>query len=425
MGERTALIVAVAAGVLVLASAAGAQPRAVTDTECQGLRQTIAGHAQVSDGVRRLLAPAPPATPVALPAPPAAAVTPPVRRADAIRARLAQIPAAREQLDGQRMAAMMKFDMSRALRVQGEIETLDSEKAGLEKELAGLPTAPPVAPPAVAAAPAVLDVDRARCQDLPATHERAVKIRQKELGAREGQTGAIPLLALKGPGSDQMARELAAQFAPWPTAASQIGLLDQDGDGRLDGFVDVPAEGIFRLYRQRSDGTLTVETFVAGASIPQGYSETTRRLDEGIARQGGTSIADLLSRRPAGPVQVVGETADFSRAFSGYLTGSFAEDASRRESAARTRQFPNLRGEPVRALEVITPMPGGLAMRQVVVLPGPSDRELWEEMTTHIVATSPFQTEVETMMTRETRTTGGAVVGPRSAAAHMRFRLER
>ena len=425
MRKRNALIGAVVAGVLMLAGVAGAQPRALTDSECQGLRQTIAGHAQVSDGVRRLLASAaPPAAPVA----PTAAQTPPVRRADAIRARLAQFPAAREQLDGQRAAAMMKFDMSRALRVQTEIEALDSEKAGLEKELAGLPAStPPVSTPPpvpVTAAPAVLDVDRARCQDVVATHERAMKIRQKELGAREGQAGAIPLLALKGPASDQMARELAAQFAPWPTAASQIGLLDQDGDGRLDGFVDVPAEGIFRLYRQRSDGTLTVETFVAGGSTPQAYSETTRRLDEGIARQAGTSIADLLSRRPAGPMHVVGETADFSRAFSGYLTGNFA-DASRRESAARTRQFPNLRGQPVRAMEVITPMSGGLALRQVVVLPGPSGQELWEEMTTHIVVTSPFQTEGEMMMTRETRTTGGAVVGPRSTAAPMRFRLER
>ena len=76
-------------------------------------------------------------------------------------------------------------------------------------------------------------------------------------------------------------------------------------------------------------------------------------------------------------------------------------------------------------MEVITPMSGGLALRQVVVLPGPSGQELWEEMTTHIVVTSPFQTEVEMMMTRETRSTGGAVVGPRSTAAPMRFRLER
>ncbi|MDP2625969.1 MAG: hypothetical protein Q8Q58_03560, partial [Candidatus Rokubacteria bacterium] len=307
MRKRNALIGAVVAGALMLAGVADAQPRALTGSECQGLRQTIAGHAQVSDGVRRLLASsAPPAAPVA----PTAAQTPPVRRADAIRNRLAQFPAAREQLDGQRAAAMMKFDLSRALRVQTEIEALDSEKAGLEKELAGLPASPPpvsTPPPVpVTAAPAVLDVDRAGCQNLAATHERAMKIRQKELGAREGQAGAIPLLALKGPASDQMARELAAQFAPWPTAASQIGLLDQDGDGRLDGFVDVPAEGIFRLYRQRSDGTLTVETFVSGGSPQQAYSETTRPLDEGIARQAGTSIADLLSRRPAGPVHVVG-----------------------------------------------------------------------------------------------------------------------
>src|SRR5205085_3223932 len=106
----------------------------------------------------------------------------------------------------------------------------------------------------------------------------------------------------------------------------------------------------------------------------QGYSETTRRLDETIVRQSGQSIADLLSKRPAGPVHVVGETADFNQAFNGYLAGNFA-DASRRESAARTREFPNLRGERVRVMDVIAPTSSGLSVRQLVVLPRPHDQE--------------------------------------------------
>jgi hypothetical protein len=421
MRKRNVLVGVLVAGVFVLAGVAGAQPRTVNDAECQSLRQTIAGHAQVSEGVRRLLGWA---TPPASAMSPTAGQTSASGRADAISARLAQIPAAREQLEGQRVAAVMKFDASRAIKVQGELQALDSEKTSLEKELGAQPVGTQPAPQPSAAASASPDIDRVRCQDAAVTHENVIKIRQRELGAREGQVGAIPLLALKGAGADQMARELAGQFASWPTAAGQIGLLDQNGDGRIDGFVDVPAEGIFRLYRQRPDGTLTVEAFVVGGTSPPGYSEATRRLDEAIVRQTGTSLADLFSRRPAGPVRTVGETAEFSQAFSGYLTGNFA-DPSRRESAARTREFQNLRGEPVRTMEVITPTSGGLALRQLVVLPKPNEQELWEEMTTRVTVTSSYQADVETTMSRGTRTTGGVAVGARSTAAPLRFTLER
>lgn len=420
MRKRNILVGVLVAGVFALPGVAGAQPRTVADTECQSLRQTIAGHAQVSEGVRRLLGWA---TPPASALSPTAGQTATSGRADAIRARLAEIPAAREQLDGQRVAAVMKFDASRAIRAQGELEALDGEKTGLEKELAALPAGTQPSP-LPSAPPASSDVDRVRCQDVAVTHENVIKIRQRELGAREGQVGAIPLLALKGAGADQTAGELAGQFASWPTAASQIGLLDQNGDGRIDGFVDVPAEGVFRLCRQRPDGTLTVETFVVGGTSPQGYSEATRRLDEAIVRQTGTSLADLLSRRPAGPVRTVGETAEFSKAFSGYLTGNFA-DPSRRESAARTREFQNLRGEPVRTMEVITPTFGGLVLRQLVVLPKPNEQELWEEMTTRVTVTSSYRADVETTTSRDTRTTDGAAVGTRSTPAPLRFTLER
>jgi hypothetical protein len=420
MRKRNLLMGALVTGSLVLAGAAAAQTRPLTDAECQGLRRTMAGHAQVSDGVRRLLGASSSSAGGMWPA---TGQTTTNGRADAIRARLGHIPGARVQLQEQRVAAVMKFDVSRAMHVQVELENLDQEKADLEKELAGLPASAQASTPPLSASPAWPDVDRVRCQDMTVMHERAIKIRQTELGAREGQVGAIPLLALKGPGSDQIARELGSQFGSWPTAARQIGLIDQDGDGRIDGFVDVPAEGIFRLYRHGSDGTLTVQIFLAATS-PRGYSETTRRLDETIVRQAEQGIPDLLSRRPAGPVHIVGETAAFSQAFSVYLAGNFA-DAARRDSAARTREFHNLRGELVRVMDVIAPTSGGLSVRQLIVLPKPNDQELWEETTTHVRTTSSFQTDVETTISRETRTVGGAVVGTRSTAAPIRFRLDR
>jgi hypothetical protein len=419
MRKSRLLIGALVTGSLAVASPAAVPAQSLTDAECQGVRRTIAGHAQVSDGVRRLLGASSPPAGSLWPATAPPTATP---RADVIRARIAQIPGARQQLQDQRVAAMVKFDVSRAMHAQVEIENLDREKTALEAELAGLPATAPVSPP-VAASPVSPEVDRVRCTDVTVMHDRVVKIRQQELGAREGQIGAIPLLALKGTGADQTARELGSQFAPWPTAAGQIGLLDQDGDGRIDGFVDVPANGIFRLYRHGSDGTLTVQTFV-GASSPRGYGETTRRLDETILRQSGQSLADLLSRRPAGPVHVVGETAEFSPSFSGYLMGNFA-DASRRDSAARTREFPNLRGEPVRVMDVIAPTSSGLSVRQLVVLPRPNEQELWEETTTDVRTTSSIHADVETKISRETRTVAGAVVGTRSTAAPIRFRLDR
>lgn len=422
MRKALLLMAALMTGGLALADAVAAQERALTDAECQGLRRTMAGHAQVSDGVRRLLGVS---SPPAVVAAPATTATAPAGRADAIRTRLGQIPTAREQVQAQRVAAVMKFDMSGAMRAQVELENLDQEKANLEKELAALPVGPatPVPTPSVASPPASPDVDRIRCQDVTGMHARAIRIRQKELGAREDQVGAIPLLALKGPGSDQIARELGSQFAPWPAAAAQVGLLDQDGDGRLDGFVDVPAEGTFRLYRQGSDGSVTVQTYVASASA-QGYGETARRLDETIARQTGQSLPDLLSRRPAGPVLVVGETAGFARAFGSYVAGDFAE-AARRDSAARTRQFQNLRGETVRVMDVIAPTSTGLSVRQLVVLSRPNDQELWEETATQVTTTSWSQADVEMTTSRETRTVAGAVVGARSTTAPVRFRVDR
>ena len=76
-------------------------------------------------------------------------------------------------------------------------------------------------------------------------------------------------------------------------------------------------------------------------------------------------------------------------------------------------------------MDVIAPTAGGLSVRQLVVLPKPNDQELWEETTIHVRTTPSGQTEVETTMSQETRTVGGAVVGTRLIAAPMRFRLDR
>ena len=76
-------------------------------------------------------------------------------------------------------------------------------------------------------------------------------------------------------------------------------------------------------------------------------------------------------------------------------------------------------------MDVIAPTAGGLSVRQLVVLPKPNDQELWEETTTHVRTTSSWEADVETTISRETRTVGGAVVGTRSTAAPIRFRLNR
>ena len=44
-------------------------------------------------------------------------------------------------------------------------------------------------------------------------------------------------------------------------------------------------------------------------------------------------------------------------------------------------------------MEVITSTSGGLALRQLVVLPKPNEQELWEEMTTRVTVTHPYQTD--------------------------------
>jgi hypothetical protein len=406
-----------------------AQTRAISDVECQTLRERLSSHAQLSEGVRRSVGmkatTAPAASPVTT-SPPA----PTPGRAEVIRARLDQIPKDRQVLEDQRLAAMVRFEMSRASQIQGQIQALDTEKANLERELAALPTAPstPAASSPAPAPPAgpTSDVARIRCQDMTAAVDNALKIRRRELGAREEQMAVIPLTALKGQTGDEVAKELAGQFSTGAASLTQIGLLDADGDGRLDGYVDVPAPGIFRLVRQRADGTVGVDVFAtAGTGATPVYGEMTRRLDETTARQIGDKVGDMLATRPAGPVRTVIETAEFAPAYKQFEAGSFADAGRMAAPAGRTVEFENFRGERVRMIEIISPVTGGVALRRTVVLTQPNDRELWEETNTAVRPASYLRTDVEVVRSRETRTGAGVPVASGSPSSPVRFSLER
>jgi hypothetical protein len=408
-----------------LASPAAAQTAATPrEAECQSLRQRLAEHARLSEGVRRAVAAqAAGSLPVsggaAASAPPAA----PTGRAAAIRARLEQIPRERQALEDQRIAAVVKFDLARAASAQGQMQQLETEKGNLERELSTLP-ATPAAP--AAAAPAPLppsDAARIRCQDVTAAVDTAVKTRRRELGAKEDQAGAVPLIALKGQSPDQIGQELAAQLGA--SAASSVGLLDSDGNGQLDGVVDAPAPGVFRLVRQRSDGTLTVEAFPApGSGATGGYGELTRRLDETTIRQSGQNLAGVLGTRQAGPARVV-QTGDFAPAYTQFQAGNFADAAKLTAPAARSVEYQNLRGQGVRVIEILSPVSGGVSLRRAVVVAQPNDQELWEETTTIVRPVSYWRADVEQTRSRESRTAAGAVVGTPGAPASSKFSLER
>ena len=426
MRASTLLIASLTLGVcLGQAGPAPAQAPSISDAECQGLRQRLSEHARLSDGVRRAVsaqvgaAPAAPA--VAAPTPP-----PATSRADVIRARLEQIPKERQTLEDQRLGAMVKFEMSRAAQIQGQIQALDTEKANLERELAALPAGAASAPAPAAPQPPAADVTRIRCQDMPAAVDNAVKIRRRELGAKEDQAGAIPLIGLKGQTPDQIGKELAGQFSSGPAAATQVGLLDADGDGRLDGFVDVPATGVFRLFRQKADGTISLDVFPApGGPATPAYGEPTRRLDETAARQAGQTLPDLLATRPASPLRGLTQTAEFEQVYAQFEAGNFTEAVRLSAATARSTEFQNLRGQTVRVVEIMSPVSGGVSLRRVVVLGQPNDQELWEETTTIVRPVSYLRTDVEVARSRTTRSTSGAPVGTPTVSAPSKFTLER
>lgn len=400
-----------------------AQTPTVSDPECQSLRQRLAEHAQLSEGVRKAVAAQAGTAPAAATRTPSAAPAP-TGRAEAIRARLEQIPKDRQTLEEQRIGAMVKFDLSRAGQIQGQIQALDAEKATLERELATLP-ATASAPAATPSPAATSDVARIRCQDMPSAVDNAVKIRRRELGAREDQAGAIPLIGLKGQTAEQIGQELGGQFSSGAAAAGQVGLLDANGDGKLDGFADVPAPGVVRLFRQRADG-IGVEVFPSAAGGgASGYGEMSRRLDETSLRQGAQGLPDLLAARPAAAPRALTQTSEFAQAYAQFQAGSFADAARLGSPAARSMEFQNVRGQSVRVIEIISPVAGGVSLRRAVVLGQPNDQELWEETTTTVRPTSYWRTDVEVTRSRETRTTAGALVGAPSVSAPSKFTLER
>jgi hypothetical protein len=261
---------------------------------------------------------------------------------------------------------------------------------------------------------------------MPAAVDNAMKIRRRELGAREDQSGAIPLVGMKGQTADQIGQELASQFASGAAASTQVGLLDADGNGQVDGFVDVPAPGVFRLVRQRTDGTISVQVFPATpGGATSAYGEQTRRLDETAIRQTGQALGDLLATRPAGPLRAVTQTGEFAQAYAQFQAGNFADAARLAAAAARSGEFQNLRGQSVRVLEVLSPVAGGVSLRRAVVLAQPNDQELWEETATIVRPTSFLRIEVEVARSRATRGAGGALVGTPSAPPPSKFSLER
>ena len=421
MRSRLLLLTTLLLAGLAHPGAVPAQTTTISDADCARLRQNLAGHAQLSEGVRRAVA----ARAGTVPAAAAAPAAPAGGRADAIRARLEQITKERQALEEQRLGAMVRFDLTRAGQIQTQLQTLELEKSTLEREAATLP--PPTSGGAAASAPppAADPVTRVRCQDVPAALDEALKTRRRELGVKEDQAGAIPLVALKGQSPDQIGQELASQFAAGAAASTQVGLIDSEGKGRLDGVVDSPVPGVFRLVRQRTDGTLSVDAFPASAGAAPAYGDVTRRIDETSARQSGQALGDVLATRPAGSVRAATQTGDFAGAYAQYQAGNFA-DAARLGPAARSAEFPNARGQSVRVLELITPVSGGVSVRRAVVIAQPSDQEIWEETTTLVRPVSYWKTEVEVTRKRETRATAtGAVVGAPAAPATSKFSIER
>lgn len=405
---------------LALPALAGAQPATLSPAECRALRDRVTEHAHVSVAARRALG-------ITTPAAPSTAQDP-ASRAETIRARLAQIREERERLEDEKVGALLKLDVSRIARIQEQLEGLDQERRTLEAELAGLEqggrlvrTGPLRVPPS--AGP---DLARTPCQDLPALEEKAVKARRKELGGAEGQAGLVPLFPVRGQTDRDVATELAGQLGVGPEARQRLGLLDQDGDTQVDGFADSPAAGMYRLYRQRSDGTLALNLFlIAAPPADAPYGEDARRIEEALLRQTRRRLVDLLLLRPVGPVRLLGETGEFTRLRRLVASGRFDQAVQAGSLGARSVEFPNYRGETVRLLEVVGGDGQVVQFRTSSVVVKPDGAEQWEETVTRFHPVSFWQTEVEVDVSREVKPAPGGTAQPRLASPTVRFSLER
>jgi hypothetical protein len=72
----------------------------------------------------------------------------------------------------------------------------------------------------------------------------------------------------------------------------------------------------------------------------------------------------------------------------------------------------------------VTPTPGGLDWRRVVVVAPPNAAEQWDETTLRLKPASSGRTDAELTIARETRAAGVAV-GARAVAGPMSFSVER
>ncbi|MBI3031303.1 MAG: hypothetical protein HYY64_17525 [Candidatus Rokubacteria bacterium] len=423
MTLRAALAVALTS--LLLPGLTGAQTPAPSPAECRAVRDRIGEHARVSAAARSALGMTAPAAPEAAPDPAA--------RAETVRARLAQIKEERERLEDEKVGAIVKLDFSRMARIQERIEGLEVERRGLEAELAGLEQARRQVRPGLSwMAPlggttTGLDLARVPCRDLPSLEDKALRARRKELGGAEGQAALVPLLPLRGQTDRELAAELSAQLGPDPEVARRLGLLDQDGDTQVDGVVDSPAPGALRLFRQRSDGSLALDLFLA--AVPPDpdapYGEAARRLEEALLRQTRRQLADLLPLRPVGPVKVLGETGEFSRLRALLDSGRFDQVIQAGNLAGRSLEFQNYRGETVRLLEVVAGDGQTAQLRTSATLVKPDGEEQREETVMRFRPVSFWRTDVEVDQGREVKPAPGGAAQPWSAAPTLRFSLER
>ncbi|MEK6666585.1 MAG: hypothetical protein AABZ20_09200 [candidate division NC10 bacterium] len=420
MTLRTALAVALAS--LLLPGLAGAQTPAPSPAECRALRDRIGEHARVSAAARSALGMTAPAAP--------AAAQDPAARAETVRARLAQIKEERERLEDEKVGAIIKLDFSRMARIQERIESLEVERRTLEAELAGLDQGRRQVRPGpswMAPLPGPDLLARAPCQDLPGLEDKALRARRKELGGAEGQAALVPLLPLRSQTDRELAGELGTQLGPDPEGARRLGLLDQDGDTQVDGFVDAPAWGMLRLYRQRADGSLAVDLFLTALSPrPDApYGEDARRLEEALLRQTRRRLSDLLPLRPVGPLKVLGETGEYARLRALADSGRFDQVIQAGSLGARSVEFQNYRGETVRLLEVVAGDGRAVQFRTSATVVKPDGGEQWEETVTHFRPVSFWRTDVEVDQSREVKPAPGGAAPPRSTAPTVRFSLER